>query len=98
MHKKLIIAGAVLVIAVLIVVYLKPLYISGRTEAACRAAGGGWAPTFYDANSMPLGCDGKRLSKDSSLIIEGGDGAGFTCFCHAPDSCWNGKECVEIPK
>ena len=67
--------------------------VNNRPENLCRAASGGWAPAFMDSGELST-CDGKRLSKDSPLI----DKDGFTCYCHAEDTCWNGEACVSVKK
>ncbi len=97
MHKKLIGLIIILVIVVFVIGYFAPLYKSKTAEIACRRAGGGWAPVGPIEYAL-IGCDGKRLTSDSPLIERGFDKSGYTCYCHTPNTCWNGKECVEIPK
>lgn len=59
----------------------------------CVISNGGWAPAFMNSGELST-CDGKPLATDSPLI----DYEGYTCYCHTPNTCWNGKECVEITK
>lgn len=84
------------VVAVLILVcgVLGFIYQRNNTQAGlCQKAGNtGWAP--LGPNGGPIACDGKHLSPDSSLIDRSEDFSGYTCYCHAPNTCWDGKECV----
>lgn len=60
--------------------------VATNLENKCIASGGGWAPYWTQKD-----CDGKQLEADSDLVI--GD---KTCWCHQPNTCWNGHSCVPI--
>jgi len=59
--------------------------VKNRLESKCLASDGGWAPYWTQKD-----CDGNLLEPESELVIDG-----ETCWCHAPNTCWNGETCVE---
>lgn len=92
MKKTLIIIGLVLVVLVV------GGYVWWETRPPtlvemCNASNGGWAPVGPIEYNTLIDCNGKRLTKDSSLI----DWEGYTCYCHTENTCWNGRECVPMP-
>jgi hypothetical protein len=94
MKKILIVVVSILVIAS--GVYFGYIRNLPNPEASCHASNGGWAPAFFAGNDGPLDSNGKPITRDSSLIERGGYDDGYTCYCHTPNTGWNGEECVPI--
>lgn len=86
-----------IVIVVLILGVLGFIYQRNTTQAGLcqKAENTGWAPVM---GIGPIGCDGQLLKDDSPLIDRSRDKSGYTCYCHTPNTCWNGRDCVPLNK
>lgn len=59
-------------------------------EKCLAVSNTGWAPVG-PLDSAPIGPDGNRIMYDSPLVEDG-----YTCYCHTPNTAWNGEECVAV--
>lgn len=89
--RKIIIFGFIIVFILL--GYLGWMYKHNASQAGLcqQAEDTGWAPVG-PIEYAPRACDGKRLDRNSPLIEDG-----YTCYCHKPNTCWDGEKCIERP-
>ena len=88
--KIILFASIVVIIGFVIYAWFNLLSIGNASQKAwCKhAENTGWAPAWDQT-----GCDGEKLSEDSPLIENE-----YTCYCHTPNTCWNGRDCVSMQK
>lgn len=99
MKKKVKYISYLVVVVVFMAGVLGFIYRRNNTQAGLcqKAENTGWA-SVGPIEFAPIGCDGKRLKADSPLIDRSYDKSGYTCYCHTPNTCWDGKQCVSLPK
>jgi len=86
--KKTLVIISFIIVILVVAWWVGYFYKSSNTQyGLCHKADNtGWAPAFGH-----IGCDGEKLSNNSPLIEDG-----YACYCHTPDTCWNGEKCVEL--